>query len=134
MPQRSVRKTVPLVRQVALLIGHQGRYLVRKRPLDGMLGGLWEFPSATVPEGEQPEDAARSLLAGEGLSAVFEARGEVRHAYSHFRVELFLFTCEGSGAGRVADEETRWLLPSELAEWPLHGSHKKALTLILGRE
>jgi A/G-specific adenine glycosylase len=134
LPQRSVRKAVPLVRQVALLVHHRGRYLVRKRPLDGMLGGLWEFPSATVPEGEQPEDAAHSLLAGEGLSDVMETLGTVRHAYSHFRVELFLYACRGAGTLRVAEEDMRWLSLSELAEWPLHGSHKKALALISARE
>lgn len=131
LPQRSVRKSVPSVRQVALLIRHQGRYLVRKRPLDGMLGGLWEFPSATIPEGGEPEDAARAVLVGEGLSDEPEVLGTVRHAYSHFRVELFLYTCRGAGASRVAEENTRWLTLAELAEWPLHGSHKKALALTL---
>lgn len=134
LPQRSVRKAVPLVRQVALLVHHRGRYLVRKRPLDGMLGGLWEFPTTTVAEGEEPEAAARTLLVDEGLSDVMETLGTVRHAYSHFRVELFLYGCRGTGASRVAEEDTRWLSLPELAEWPLHGSHKKALALISGRE
>jgi A/G-specific adenine glycosylase len=133
LPQRGVRKGVPLVRQVALLMHHHGRYLVRKRPLAGMLGGLWEFPATTVPEDGEPTDAARALLIEEGLSCTLEPVGTVRHAYSHFRVELFLFACQGTAAGRVAEEERRWLSLPELAEWPLHGSHKKALALTLGQ-
>lgn len=130
LPQRSVRKSVPLVRQVALLIEQQGRYLVCKRSLDGMLGGLWEFPTTTVAEGGEPEATARALLVAEGLSAALKPVGTVRHAYSHFRVELVLFTCRYSGAGRVAGADNRWLSLHELAEWPLHGSHKKALALL----
>jgi A/G-specific adenine glycosylase len=98
-----------------------------------MLGGLWEFPATTVPEDGEPTDAARALLIEEGLSCTLEPVGTVRHAYSHFRVELFLFACQGTAAGRVAEEERRWLSLPELAEWPLHGSHKKALALTLGQ-
>ncbi|ABA87582.1 adenine-guanine/8-oxoguanine mispair-specific adenine glycosylase MutY [Syntrophotalea carbinolica DSM 2380] len=130
LPQRATRKTVPLVQQVAVLIEREGRYLVRRRPLDGMLGGLWEFPSVAVPEGKTAETAARTLLAGEGLSAGLSPVGTVRHAYSHFRVELHVFACRENRAGMVADEEHRWLSPQELADWPLHGSHKKALVLL----
>lgn len=130
LPQRGERKKVPLVQQVALLIHCRGRYLVQRRPLDGMLGGLWEFPSTTVPDGGRAGDAVRTLLAGEGVSTVPEPLGTVRHAYSHFRVELHLFVCRRSDNGMVADESRRWLSPAELADWPLHGSHKKALSLL----
>jgi A/G-specific adenine glycosylase len=130
LPQRGKRKAVPLVQQVALLIHHDGRYLVRRRPLDGMLGGLWEFPSTTVPEEKTSEAAVRALTAGEGLSAVPQPLGTVRHAYSHFRVEVHLFTCPGDSCGMIAEEDHRWLAPAQLADWPLHGSHKKALGLL----
>jgi A/G-specific adenine glycosylase len=130
LPERRARKTVPLVSQAALLLCRDGRYLVRRRPLDGMLGGLWEFPAMAVPEGQTARQAAETLLAGEGLAAVPEALGTVRHAYSHFRVEVHLFTCRTADDGRVADEEQRWLSAAQLADWPLHGAHKKALGLL----
>jgi A/G-specific adenine glycosylase len=130
LPQRAERKAVPLVRQVALLMHCKGRYLIQRRPLEGMLGGLWEFPTVAVPDGKTVEAALHMLLAGKGQPAAPEPLGTVRHAYSHFRVELHLFTCPVQGDGMVADEDHRWLLPRELADWPLHGSHKKALGLL----
>lgn len=130
LPQRGARKTVPLVRQVAVLISCRGGYLVRRRPLEGMLGGLWEFPSADVPDGSEAEQVARQLLAAEGVSATLQELGTVLHAYSHFRVELQVFTCRADQVGCVAEDDCRWLPMQELAEWPLHGSHKKALALL----
>ncbi|MDY0263411.1 A/G-specific adenine glycosylase [Syntrophotalea acetylenica] len=129
-PERGERRTVPLVQQVALLIDCGGRYLVQKRPLDGMLGGLWEFPSAAVPEGRTADEAARRLMATEGLAGEPEPAGAIRHAYSHFRVELSVFACRGSVGTMVADAERRWVTPRQLADLPLHGSHKKALGLL----
>lgn len=129
-PQRGARKTVPLVRQVAVLIEHQGCFLVRRRPLEGMLGGLWEFPAAAIPAGGSAEETVRMLLAEEGGSARPEPAGTVRHAYSHFKVELQVFFCRTGEAGRVAEDDRRWLPLRDLVDWPLHGSHKKALGLL----
>jgi A/G-specific adenine glycosylase len=95
-----------------------------------MLGGLWEFPSAAVPEGRTADEAARRLMATEGLAGEPEPAGAIRHAYSHFRVELSVFACRGSVGTMVADAERRWVTPRQLADLPLHGSHKKALGLL----
>ncbi len=54
LPRRQVRKKVPLVRQVALLLERNGTYLVGKRPLQGMLAGLWEFPACEVRDRQEP--------------------------------------------------------------------------------
>jgi A/G-specific adenine glycosylase len=121
---------VPRVIQIALLLHRDGSYLVRRRPLAGMLGGLWEFPGGAVSDREEPQAAAVRLLrefGGEGL----EFAGGVDHAYSHFRLDLHLYRAQTGSVTRVAEgEESRWLPPADLAAWPLHGAHKKALPLL----
>jgi A/G-specific adenine glycosylase len=57
--------------------------------------------------------------------------GGIDHAYSHFRLDLRLFRGEAGEPDRVAEAtESRWLTAAELADWPLHGAHKKALSLL----
>jgi len=134
LPRRGSRKKAPVRMQVALLLICHGRCLVRRRPLSGMLGGLWEFPSVAVAEGESPGLAASRLMQSLGLKAEPHPAGEVEHVYSHFRLDLRLYRAEAEQAFKIAEgEESRWLLPTELVACPLHGAHKKALTLITAK-
>ena len=131
LPRRRAKKGVPTQIQIALLLERSGRFLVRRRPLSGMLAGLWEFPSAGVPQGGEPAPAAARLLRELGGAGAPEFAGGVRHVYSHFKLDLHLFRAATPDTLQVAEEgESRWLFPDELAAWPLHGAHKKALPLL----
>jgi len=132
LPVRGVRKKTPTVVQVALLIVRGGRLLVRKRPYEGMLGGLWEFPAAAVADGQSPDHAAALLLKNFGGCGQPQPAGGVTHAYSHFRLDLHLYRAAVAELAQVAEAtESRWLTAPELAAWPLHGAHKKALPLLV---
>ena len=116
--------------QTALVLQRGGRVLVRRRPLEGLLGGLWEFPTATVAAGS-PEAAALRLLCDLGYAGTPVSAGLVRHAYSHFRLELHLFTVAIEESGRCAEGEgERWAGAGQLAGWPLHGAHKKGWAVL----
>ena len=52
LPAARSRKQVSVRHQVALLVERQGRFLVRPRPPEGFLGGLWEFPVTDLGAGE----------------------------------------------------------------------------------
>lgn len=127
LPLAGKKATVPKVVQVALLLEKEGRFLVRRRSLFGMLGGLWEFPTAAVAEGETPQAAARALLTELGLQATLAEAGGIAHAYSHYKLDLRVVRGTIEDAGRVSEGEVRWVDAAELRELPLHGAHKKAL-------
>lgn len=131
LPLKARRKKVPTHKQVALLLERDGACLVRRRPLSGMLAGLWEFPSQRLEEGRTPEQAAGRMLADMGLSARPETLGEVSHAYSHFRVEIAVLRVRIEDDARVADDEGRFLSADDLADLALHGAHKKVLPLLV---
>ncbi|OGR10879.1 MAG: hypothetical protein A3K53_05795 [Deltaproteobacteria bacterium RIFOXYB2_FULL_66_7] len=82
-----------------------------RRPADGLLGGLWAFPSARRDARETLEDALRrSLREKLQVRAVIQRGvGAVRHAYSHYRITLHGFLCESSGGALPAGEGTAWL-------------------------
>ncbi len=127
LPLQQEKKKVPLVRQVALLLEMKGRFLVARRPLNGMLGGLREFPSCDIGPGNTPQESAERLLQDLGIYATLVSVGRIRHAYSHFRVEVELFRGRLENRQVAEQTESDWLTVTELADLALHGAHKKAL-------
>jgi A/G-specific adenine glycosylase len=131
LPRSRPKKHIPTQVQVALLLQRDGLLLVRKRPLNGMLGGLWEFPAALVSAGKDPAAAAQNLLAELGWTGELSETGAVRHAYSHFKLDLRCYQVVVDDSLRVAEnDENHWLEMAELEGLALHGAHKKILALL----
>jgi A/G-specific adenine glycosylase len=126
LPTARAKRSIPEIRQVALLLERAGRFLVRRRPFSGLLGGLWEFPCREVAQGTEPVEVASALLSELGGKGDLRELGLVRHAYSHFRVEVVFFLGMAGPATAIAETEGEfWAKKDELAEIPLHGAHKK---------
>ncbi len=73
----------------------ENRLLIGQRPLDGLLGGLWEFPGGKQENGETlPECLQRELR--EELAIEVEVGDlfvAVKHAFTHFKITLHAFEC-----------------------------------------
>ena len=127
LPVTRKQGKLPVRRQVALLVKGSGDYLLRQRPTEGFLGGLWEFPVVEVSPEENHRQAAERLLADLGLVGEAIEAEAVRHAYSHFKLELAVFSVEIEKKTSVAEAgEYAWYREDELKRLPLHGAHKKA--------
>jgi A/G-specific adenine glycosylase len=96
----------------------KGRFLITQRPLDGMLGGLWEFPGGKRRPGE-------GLLAclhreiGEELAIEIEIGGllcTVEHAFTHFQMTLYAYECRWlRGKPQcLGCKDLRWVILDEL--------------------
>jgi A/G-specific adenine glycosylase len=72
-----------------------GHFLITQRPLDGMLGGLWEFPGGKRKPGEDLTDCLeREIL--EELAIEIQVRDllcTVEHSFTHFHMLLYVFDC-----------------------------------------
>ncbi len=128
IPPPRPRARPPHVRAAVVVLERDGRWLVQRRAPGGLLGGLWEFPGGHIERGETPEAAARRELREEtGFTAgALRSRGVVRHAYSHFSVELHVFvgTLAGAAASRTSLGR-RWVRPAELRRLPLPKATEK---------
>lgn len=73
--------------------GDEGRFLITRRPLDGLLGGLWEFPGGKREEGESlPETLRREIREELGIDiTVGSPLATIEHGYTHFRITLHAF-------------------------------------------
>lgn len=98
-PVRPPRKRTPHYDVVAGVIWEagepvvNGRFLIAQRPLDGLLGGLWEFPGGKQEAGETlpaalqreiEEEMAIQIRPGDFLTTI-------DHAYTHFRITLHAY-------------------------------------------
>jgi A/G-specific adenine glycosylase len=112
IPPKRAKKKLPHHDVVAAVFRRtDGALFLMRRPSDGLLGGLWAFPSGRRDPGETFEDALRRLLR-EKLQVRAEIQrevGAVRHAYSHYRITLYGFLCEASGGALPGGEGTGWL-------------------------
>ncbi len=119
LPRRTPGKTLPHHTIVAGVISRRdGRILIDRRPQEGLLGGLWEFPGGKVEPGETLGDALRREVREEvGLTIdVGEKLCVVEHAYSHFRITMHVFLArQKTGRARpLACDAVKWVTRSNL--------------------
>ena len=130
--------------------------LLRRRPEEGLLGGMWEFPGETLRDGEGPADAALRCLNELGLAAGLEvdpkSLSPVPHTFSHLKMTYhpFLFVTEGVEEGATKGAErgavgsvvetapegeaegggARWIPLSRIDEVPLSAAQMRIAELV----
>jgi len=136
-PPRKQRKPLPHHDIAVAIIQQNGRMFIQRRPDDGLLGGLWEFPGGKVEPGESPEQAVIREVAEETSMQIrlVGALDPVDHAYSHFRITLYAFHAEIESSitatetfstDQVAGSK-RWILPEELDAYAFPTANRKLL-------
>ena len=128
----------PHKRIAAGVIWRGGRVLIARRPENGLLGGLWEFPGGKVEDGESLEDAVVREVREE-LGVDVEPAGEIAavdHAYSHFSITLHAYRCRYvSGTPRALGcDAFTWATPAELADFAFPAANKRIVEWIIGEE
>ncbi len=89
LPRRQAKRTRPVRRGVAfLLVRPDGAILFRRRPPDGLLGGMHELPTTPWHTGPLDLDAAWQHAP---MPTNWQLDAEpVSHGFTHFRLELTL--------------------------------------------
>ena len=121
-PVKRKRAPTPHYDVTAGLIWNEaGQLLIARRPLDGLLGGLWEFPGGKQEDGESLPACLRRELREElaidvEVGVLFTV---VKHGFTHFKITLHAFTCTyRSGEPQALGvHDWRWVLPDELADY-----------------
>lgn len=122
-PVRKKKQPTPHHLVAAAVIRRDAVVLIAQRPLEGLLGGLWEFPGGKIESGEDLVDGLkREIMEELGVEVEIQgAFGVYRHAYTHFQVTLHAFICRLSDgvpeARQVAD--LKWVPLGELVQYPM---------------
>jgi A/G-specific adenine glycosylase len=110
------QKTPNYIQAAAVILKH-GRVLLAKRPSQGLLGGMWEFPNSRV-ENDPAKELSKSLRSGYQLKVQRkDALGAVKHSYTHFKVTVHVFQCELISMPK--NQSLKWIKLGELEELPM---------------
>ena len=112
-------------------------FLVIKRPADGLLGGLWEFPSVVLEDDEEP--ASMDAYLAECLDAAEPASepaslGEFVHHFSHIRMTIHAESRRIDEAALAEpdpefDRPTQWVAAGELESLAMSAAMRKVCAL-----
>lgn len=122
-PVKAPKKKVPhLVVGAAVVRNNLGEILVAQRRDKDMLGGLWEFPGGKQESGETIQECISRELKEE-LDIEIKVGDfliTVKHAYSHFTMELHTyFATINSGVPRPIEcQDFRWMKCCDLRDLP----------------
>ena len=142
-PVRKKRAVLPHYHVTAGIIHDSaGRLLIAQRPLEGLLGGLWEFPGGKLEDGESlPECLARELVEELAIRVeVGECFQVVNHAFTHFKMTLHAFDCRYLGAipphsepQALQAQAWAWVRPGELGDYSFGRADRKIIEALQTR-
>ncbi len=136
---RPVRKAKTPPKQKELLtavIQEDGSYLLVRRPDEGLLGGLWEFPSFELDSAREHAPYIEAQCRTE-LGVTVKAGGilaTVKHAYTHFKVNMTVYACRRIKGQPKPGKHTEWAWVNKdaLAQYALHKSQHKIIDVLHG--
>ncbi|MDO5783701.1 MAG: A/G-specific adenine glycosylase [Eubacteriales bacterium] len=103
LPVKAIKKARPVENRVVCLLWKDGRLALRKRPKNGLLAGLWEFPNFL--EGEDMQEQL-----GVTVANVRPLRA-AKHIFTHLEWHMTGIQAETADSGYYT-----WVTPAQLEQ------------------
>lgn len=127
LPIKAPKKKRPERRAVVFWLENKaGDILLRRRPENGLLGGMMEFPSTDWREGDWPEAAEREDAAPVSVKWS-RLPGEAEHVFTHFKLRLQVFVGQ---TDRIENVFGKWVARNDFAGQALPTAMKKVVRLV----
>ena len=131
LPKKRPRAQRPHRHVAAGIVHRDDKVLIVRRPAEGLLGGLWEFPGGVVGNGVVGETfLAEELKDTLGIDIrVDYAVTTLRHAFTHFEMTLQGYSCSYlEGAARHRDgKECRWVRFEDLGGFAFPRAYQRLI-------
>lgn len=132
LPIKSKKVKQKNVQLAAILAtNEEGKLLIHKRPNEGLLANLWEFPNVEITHPIQTEKDKLEYLLEQHLHIHVKPRrliNEMEHVFSHLIWNIYVFTGKMTNNPPTSDE---WKLVSieEIEQFAFPVPHQKMLKL-----
>ena len=129
------KASVPIEVAIGVLV-QNGKMLIQKRPPQGLMANLWEFPGGKLQPGETPEQALHREFQEELRLNIcdLERITVIRHSYTSFKVKLHAFRCRLRHSRQQpvlgAAVALRWVTREQLEELPFPAANRKLIGLL----
>jgi A/G-specific adenine glycosylase len=131
-PRKAPKKSGELRRGAAFVVTRGDELLVRSRPEKGLLGGMTEVPGSDWRAEQDDSAALQQAPELKGVTRWHRKTGVVTHVFTHFPLELVVYTTEVAARTR-APEGMRWVPIATLADEALPNVMRKVVTHGLAR-
>lgn len=115
LPVKAKKKKIPTKHEQSYIALYQNKILIEKRPLNGMLAGLWKLPNQ--------------------LNNLFYSNekklGRIKHQYSHFKLELECIVVNFNSSPKL-DENKTFVDIGELTRFAFDKASLKVLEMFKG--
>lgn len=130
-PRKAAKKSGALRRGAAFVVTRGDELLVRTRPEKGLLGGMTEVPSSDWMVAQKDEAALAQAPALSGVTRWHRKVGVVNHVFTHFRLELVIYTAQVPARTR-GPKDMRWVPIATLESEALPNLMRKVIAHGLG--
>jgi A/G-specific adenine glycosylase len=130
-PHKAAKKTGELRRGAAFVVTRGGELLVRSRAEKGLLGGMTEVPVSDWLAAQDDKAALKQAPALKGVSRWHRKVGVVTHVFTHFPLELVVYTARAPARTRAPDG-MRWVPVATLQDEALPNVMRKVIAYGLG--
>ncbi|MBV8699407.1 A/G-specific adenine glycosylase [Bradyrhizobium sp.] len=126
LPRKAPKKAGALRRGAAFVVTRGDELLVRTRPDKGLLGGMTEVPGSDWRAGLEDAAALVQAPALKGLTRWHRKAGVVTHVFTHFPLELVVYTARTAAETR-APKGMRWVPIATLVDEALPNVMRKVI-------
>jgi A/G-specific adenine glycosylase len=130
-PRKAPKKTGALRRGAAFVVTRGEELLVRTRAEKGLLGGMTEVPTSDWLAAQDDKTALKQAPVVNGVARWHRRAGVVSHVFTHFPLELVVYTANVRGRTR-APEGMRWVPVATLKDEALPNLMRKVIAHGLG--
>jgi A/G-specific adenine glycosylase len=122
------KKRIERIEAVCAILRKKNKYFLQKRPSQGLLADLWEFPGGKIRQGESEKAALTRELKEELDVSLVSAEPfmVVRHSYTKFRVTLHVYQASVDPQP-TADGRHRWVPFGRLRVYPVPSANAKII-------
>ncbi|MBF0279258.1 MAG: A/G-specific adenine glycosylase [SAR324 cluster bacterium] len=133
IPAKSKRTPLKSIETMLAVIQDQKKFLIQKRPLEGLMGGLWEFPNVQRKKKEKKEKAlVEEIRRQHGFNITVEQLLiTIKHGYTSYKVQLHCFLCVPEEEIAHSDKRTvKWVTLNELRQFSFPAAHVKLIQIL----
>jgi A/G-specific adenine glycosylase len=135
LPVKTGKTKVRTAKMAAgILLNDEGKILIHKRPSEGLLANMWEFPNNEYLGSVKSAGKAALLdYIEESIQASGEIEdkiGYIEHVFSHLKWEIQIWQGKLAAQPAALPDDWKWVDAAEIEQYPFPVSHQKIIKLL----